>query len=258
MQAVVTRHWDDRAPSYLRNSQREFQDPRLADRWRVILAEAVGQGAPRQVLDAGCGPGHLARLLAELGHEVTAVDVSREMLARAAELVGSGTTSARMIQADVTAIPLPAACVDCVVSRYVLWTLPDPAAAVREWYRLLRPGGRVIVIDGSWYRHYYRHGLARVYLQAINLLRRVRSGCDPSQKLAHAYAGTLPATPMLRPDWDLGLLAGVGFLRLTAERRLNARLHGLSWRRLESFLAAPFVVVGTKPDGDTRSRYDVG
>jgi SAM-dependent methyltransferase len=51
---------------------------------------------------------------------------------------------------DAAVPPVAAGSVEAIVSRHLLWTLPDPLGALTNWHRALRPGGRLIVIDGLW------------------------------------------------------------------------------------------------------------
>lgn len=52
--------------------------------------------------------------------------------------------------ADAAAPPLPAGSFDLVLSRHVLWALPDRAAALQNWLRLLTPGGALLLVEGFW------------------------------------------------------------------------------------------------------------
>jgi SAM-dependent methyltransferase len=103
---------------------------------------------PSRVLDLGCGTGSLALLAAEAGHEVTAVDLSPRMAERArAKLAG---TTARVLVGDAARPPVEAGAFDVVLVRHLVWTLPDPVNTLRDWARLLRPGGRLVLIEGRW------------------------------------------------------------------------------------------------------------
>jgi ubiquinone/menaquinone biosynthesis C-methylase UbiE len=56
----------------------------------------------------------------------------------------------RFEQGDVEQLPFAAGSFDLVASRHLLWTLPHPEAAIDEWIRVLRPGGRLVVIDSQF------------------------------------------------------------------------------------------------------------
>lgn len=102
------------------------------------------------VLEAGCGPGFVTSHLLEFVQRgsVTALDVDQAMVAHARELVGS-SERARFVEAGVAETGLPADSFDVVLARFVLQHLPDPGAAIEELRRVLRPGGRLIVVDAD-------------------------------------------------------------------------------------------------------------
>jgi ubiquinone/menaquinone biosynthesis C-methylase UbiE len=250
-QEVVTKHWNERARSYRFNIKRDFMRNGVDERWRDLLAEALGDSGPLKVLDAGCGPAVLTRLLLDLGHEVTAVDTSQKMLDYAKEIVGDANGRVKFQQGNVAELPFEDAGFDLIISRYVVWTLPDPAGAMAEWRRLLKPGGRMGVIDGNWHYFYYRSFCRRNWARLSHLFYKIRSGFDPSQKSSSNYALDLPTTQVLRPDWDLGVLAGLGFTDVQLHRDLERRIWGrFSLKRLRYPWSDQFLLVATKPAGD--------
>ena len=247
LQATITRHWDDRARSYLHNHQKVFGNPATAQTWKQLLSDWIGPAQNLKVLDAGCGPGTLTRPLAELGHQVTAVDVSAQMLQRARQNLAGQEKRVEFIRSDASELDLEPDSYDLVVSRYVVWTLPEPAKAIDQWYRLLKPGGRLGIIDGNWYYGYYRSRTIRAWSNLTQMLYRLSNRGDPSQKLATAYAPQVPATHVLRPDWDLGLLAGRGFVDLKVTRGVGPLVKGISLQRFSTLFSRPFLVEGRKP-----------
>jgi ubiquinone/menaquinone biosynthesis C-methylase UbiE len=106
---------------------------------REILASAPGGTA----VDAGCGTGRLAALLAEQGHAVTGVDSSEPML----ELARDRVPGARFLVGDLTALPLPDDSSDVATTGLALTHVPDLEPVLMEFARVLRPGGQAIISD---------------------------------------------------------------------------------------------------------------
>lgn len=119
----------------------------LHDKATAILAPQPGEN----VLEVGCGLGADARELAGAvgpGGRVTAVDVSEAMLDAARERHdGSNVTYER---ADVTALPYADGTFDVIRIERVLQHVPDVEKACAEMARVLKPGGRVLVLDTDW------------------------------------------------------------------------------------------------------------
>ncbi|MDV9173148.1 class I SAM-dependent methyltransferase [Streptomyces sp. W16] len=139
--------WDAEAPTFDEEPDHGLRDPEIrrawADRLRGWLPAAAGD-----VLDLGCGTGTLSLLAAEQGHRITGVDLSPAMvdLARA-KLAGR---DAAFLIGDAATPPVGEQRYDVVLVRHVLWSLPDPARVLRHWRGLLRPGGRLVLIEGRW------------------------------------------------------------------------------------------------------------
>jgi SAM-dependent methyltransferase len=93
----------------------------------------------------------LTILLAQLGHRVTGIDIASRMLDRAQEKARVAGVAVEFRRENAIKISEPDGNYDLVVARHVVWTLPDPAQAIREWSRVLRSGGRLAVIEGKWW-----------------------------------------------------------------------------------------------------------
>lgn len=104
------------------------------------LIDSIPSGT---VLDAACGTGRYSTFLAERGHTVIGVDQSDAMLAIARRKLAA----ADFRRGDLTALPLPANSVDAAVCALALVHVRDLSAALREFARVLRPGGRLIISD---------------------------------------------------------------------------------------------------------------
>lgn len=140
--------WDAQADTFDDEPDHGLADPVCREAWRRLLAAAL-PAPPARVADLGCGTGTLARLLAEAGHAVDGVDLAPRMVAAAqAKCAGLPVTA---VVGDAGDPPLADATYDVVLVRHVLWALSDPTAAVRRWVALLAPGGRLVLVEGSWH-----------------------------------------------------------------------------------------------------------
>ncbi len=108
----------------------------------LVLAGLDGVGAG-VALDAACGTGRLAGLLAGRGHRTLGVDRSDAMLARAREKLAG----VEFRTGDLTLLPVESGSVDVATCGLALTHLADPAPAIGELARVVRPGGRVVISD---------------------------------------------------------------------------------------------------------------
>jgi SAM-dependent methyltransferase len=139
--------WDGAADSFDEQADHGLRDPRVRDAWAARLASWLPD-PPTEVLDLGCGTGSLSLLLAQQGHRVTAVDVSPRMVEHARRKLAD--VDVRVLVGDAADVPPLGRQLDVVLVRHLLWTLPDPVAALRHWVGLSRPGGRLVLIEGRW------------------------------------------------------------------------------------------------------------
>lgn len=139
--------WTHGADGYDHDRGHGHMTPLVQDAWLSVLRATLGE-QPRDVLDVGCGTGFLTVLLAKLGHRVTGVDLTPAMLERARERMKLAGVEATLLEGNALELPVDSDSFDAVVSRHVLWTMPEPERAFREWIRVTRPGGEVAWFDG--------------------------------------------------------------------------------------------------------------
>jgi len=153
VQDRINEYWSVRAPGYDDYQQRpERRDLDLAA-WSRIWSDALPP-APADVLDVGTGSGYVALLLATLGHRVTGIDLAGGMLARAREhaaALPAGVTPPGFEAGDAVAPAYAPESFDAVTGRYVAWTLRQTGDALAAWWKLLRPGGVLALVDSTWF-----------------------------------------------------------------------------------------------------------
>ncbi len=112
------------------------------------LVEAVRPRPSDRAIDLGAGAGHATRALAPHVSRITAVDPIPEMLAVGARLAAEqGMTNIAYVEAAADALPFDDASLDVAISRFSVHHWPDPPAALWEIARVLRPGGRLVIVD---------------------------------------------------------------------------------------------------------------
>ena len=117
-----------------------------------------------EVADLGCGTGQLAETIAPHVRRVVAVDGSADML-DAARTRLHGLPNVDIRQGDLEALPLETEALDAAMLSLVLHYLPDPARALAEVARVLRPGGRLLIVDMLPHeRQEYQQQMGHVWL----------------------------------------------------------------------------------------------
>lgn len=200
-----------RGPAPLDPAVREYERlaPVYDSRWRHYVEASVGRTLARielrpgeRVLDVGSGTGALLAALAERepAAVLSGVDASSAMLARAATKLGG---RASLLEARADELPFEEGSFDLVVSTSVLHHLRRPLEALREWRRVLRTNGRLVVTD--WCDDY--------------LACRI---CDRALRLFSSAHFRTYGLEALR-----SLLGGAGFEELALERYRISWLWGM-------------------------------
>ena len=251
----IRRYWDERAQGFSKTRAFELAGP-LKARWSAEIEpeiRALQKKAERpfkrkiEVLDVGTGTGFLAILAAELGARVVGADLSSEMVAAAeqsAQAAGVGDETL-FITANAERIPyFGDERFDLIVSRNLVWTLPSPAAAYREWQRLLRPGGRLVIFDADYGAVSFAKLTASLEAEGVEnahegIQESTLDECD-------AIKAQLAISAKRRPAWDAECLAKLGFKDIETDEKLSSRIY---LERDEAWNPVPmFVIRATKPE----------
>ena len=143
------RFWDSVASSFDDEPDHGLLDPVVLKTWTEFLKSCL-PASRSSFLDLGCGTGSLSVLLAGLGHSVTGIDLSPAMISTArAKATSQGVKIAFHVM-DAAFPRFPRGQFDVLLCRHLLWVLPEPEQVLQRWVEFLKPGGRLLLIEGHW------------------------------------------------------------------------------------------------------------
>lgn len=218
----VTDYWTERAGSFLLQRQRELESSKAAKWLQEITAwlpDTKSMDRPVHILDVGCGAGYFAVLLGKEGYQVTGIDLTREMVVKAQELIrenGPYPETVRVMEMDAEKLSFEADTFDAVITRNLTWTLPHPIEAYQEWYRVLKKGGVLLNFDAEYAKN--AHSLFSVESVAHK---------DISDKLkedCHELYHMLTISTFDRPEWDKEVLTHIGFSEVRTDLSFADRI----------------------------------
>lgn len=154
VQPRIDRYWSARAEDYHAEQEKRLVHDEVRAAWERVWTAALPP-APAKVLEVGTGGGHVASMIARMGHEVTGIDLAEGMVARARtsaqEAAAEGHRVPTFALGDAVQPNVAAGSLDAIVARYLLWTLREPLMALEHWREALRPGGVVAIVDAPWF-----------------------------------------------------------------------------------------------------------
>jgi SAM-dependent methyltransferase len=209
-QVHITAFWSTVAPDYEAHTGNvaAYGTPAY-QHWVEALSEVLPE-APAEILDVATGTGYLALAATSLGHRVTAIDLSPAMLEELRAHAAKRGLSVDARLGDAVAPDFPPAHFDALTNRHLLWTLREPAKALANWRALLRPGGRLLAVDGFWFAGSEEGGTPPLF----------------AEHYTSATRDELPFMHLDRPDAIVAMLSSVGFVDAAAEARPELALAG--------------------------------
>lgn len=208
----IRAHWGNRAETFDQSFAHAIAEGAEFKAWAAEIARHL-PAAPADVLELGSGTGEVTRVLLSLGHRVTGLDFTPEMIARAREKHRLNE-QVRFHLADAQNTMEPDASHDAVIARHLAWTLTDPSAAYTDWFRLLRPAGCLVLFDGNWAQE--RPLLRRLAPLIRALGRNLPDPVDAAMLARHeAIMAALPYGQGLSAERLAADLAQAGFTQVT-------------------------------------------
>lgn len=150
----IRAYWSQRAESFDEEPTHRIEDQFGKPEWQSFIRQAFGLNditdlSQLHALDLACGTGEISRMLCGIGLQVTGLDFSEAMHAIAKAKLLNDNWQPLLCDAE-NLVGVENESFDFLITRHLAWTLTDPAKAFEEWYRVLKPGGRLLIVDGNW------------------------------------------------------------------------------------------------------------
>lgn len=168
------------------------------------LTELLRLEKGSKVLDVGCGPGLFSMLLARSGMDVVGIDRSQRMVDEAVSNARSEGVDADFLRMDCQSMEFDDETFDAVVSRNVIWTLVHPESCYSEMMRVLKPDGKMLIMDGNFYLN--RDARAPENRKSGRDLHSRHNTDGVDFGMIDRIAEDLPLSNVERPSWDVGIL----------------------------------------------------
>lgn len=243
-------YWEGEAQVYSDGIQDELKNEKRQIWKKIILENGPERSAGEKlsILDIGTGPGFFPIILGEEGHDVTGIDLTENMVACAFRNAEREKVKVNLMTMDCHDMDFPDESFDLVICRNLTWTLDNPEKAYAEWYRVLRPGGRMLIFDACWYLHLYDEERSRAYHKKEEEIlqkhgRRIHEHKDQAE--GEALSRKLFMSDKVRPQWDLNVMMQLGMSKVFADWKVS-RLT-MEERDLDLYdFHRPFMVGGEK------------
>lgn len=237
LEQQVRDYWDVDSATYDHSAGHNPQTRVELAVWAATLRRLL-PSPPARVLDAGAGTGFLSLLLAREGYHVTALDLAPGMLARLSDKARSRGLEVKLVEGN--AADPPRGNFDAVVERHVVWTLPDPTAALEAWHEAV-PQGRLLLLESVW------GSAARAEEQlrsaAQHLLRRMRNvPSDHHEEYDAEVISKLPFGSGASPEMLVGLVESTSWGSARVER-----LRDVDWATREASASVIDRLLGVPP-----------
>lgn len=254
IQKRIENYWQSADRRYNEVIQKELNGVQK-EVWVQLIEENRPPGEKLEVLDIGTGPGFFPLLLSELGHHVTAIDCTESMLNTARENVRMAGFDVSFHLMDAHTLSFEDGSFDFILCRNVTWLIHDPVTAYREWHRVLKPGGRLLIFDGNWYLCLYDEQWREVFERdQEEAIKAGFKNFDPAtREEGDRIARELFFSNIRRPQWDIPALLNTGFGRIHVDADVSEKVYN-EISKIRYRTINPFMIQAEK----TNDRYLYG
>ena len=223
----IKAYWSLRAQTFDTQPGHEIFSEEERAAWHALFRKHLGEGKSRAALDLACGTAVISHLLDDLGFKVTGLDWAEPMLERARGKAAARGRNIRFLMGDAERTMEADGSYDVITNRHLVWTLVDPLACFREWHRVLKPGGKLLIVDGDFVNTSRLTRLLKAatrFASRIGLARDAMHGA-PNADMAETHNRILSRVHFsggAHADAVADLLKEAGFSKVTIDQDMRA------------------------------------
>lgn len=244
--------WSERAATFDESVGHEIFSEEERKGWQRLIRKHLGNGTGRAALDLACGTAVISHLMNDVGFKVTGLDWSDAMLGQARAKAKKRGADIRFVSGDAENTMEPKNSYDVITNRHLVWTLVDPPAAFAEWFSVLKPGGKVLILDGNMGKETWVKGLQKFWSRITG--KPAASHMTPAMAARHQnirsrvyFSDAMPAEAVV------DLLTKAGFVNIVVDRKLSdihwAQARKMPFLRgLERMVQERFAICAMKPE----------
>lgn len=248
---MIKEYWTDAAEIYSSNIEKQYLSDE-AKVWKDFILEEIKElKEPLEILDIGTGPGFFPLILSSKNRHVTGIDLTEAMIEKAKEKVERYNINADILVMDGQETSFEDESFDMIICRNLVWTLPDPIKAYKEWYRILKKGGLLLIFDGSWYIHHYDEKQKEIFekkrkeMEALGievyLYGDKEKNPDDYELMLQTYL-----KDKYRPEWDKNTLTEIGYEVVKIQEEYLDDMFEKNHRQKQGCIAPIFYVKAKK------------
>lgn len=215
----IENYWSKRAHDFNTVRRNELENE-ISNRWMAVFHRCLPSNKRLKILDIGTGSGYFAILLSKEGHSVTGIDLTEAMINEAKITARDYSVTPTFIQMDAQSTSFKDNSFDVIVTRNLTWTLPDPQAAYKEWYRIMKKDGILLNFDANYADNIRNHHQKDSYISSSDIYGHCGITSD-LQKENDTLTLSMPCSIHHRPDWDIELIRQIGFSKYTTDLNLG-------------------------------------
>lgn len=212
----IQEYWNERSNGFADLRKAELQSNKY-ERWEKEIKNHLPQKSALRILDVGCGCGFFSILLANMGHQVTGIDLTKLMIEQGKAMAKEMGTRVELLVMDAENLAFEGESFDVVIARNVTWNLPHPKDAYKEWLRVLKKGGCLLNYDAEYAKNHHKQDLS-----ANNAHNRLTK--EELEKCHHIYH-MLEISLQNRPSWDIQVLKELGIIHTEVDLNVGKRIY---------------------------------